>query len=197
MSKDQKEFFDKLAGIWDETRAQDDAKLSLLIDMSGLNAGDRVLDIGCGTGVLLPFLKLVVGDCGSITELDFSANMIARSKAKHRDITGINYAVANILEYQPDILFTKVLCLNFYPHVQDKNLFLRRMQHILEDKGELIIMHDMSRADVNAIHGQSTVVTEDRLPPAADVAKLLVENGFTVEKTQDTDDLYFIRGRKA
>lgn len=197
MNNNQKDFFDRLAGNWDESRAHDDAKLSRLIEMAGIHAQDRVLDIGCGTGVLLPFLKAVVGENGSITELDFSANMIARAKMKHGDTAGVTYVVADILEYEPGVLFTKVVCLNFYPHVQDKNLFIKRMNRLLDDQGALIIMHDMSRAAVNAIHGQSAVVTEDRLPPVEDIAKLLAENGFVVDKTMDTADLYFIRGRKA
>jgi ubiquinone/menaquinone biosynthesis C-methylase UbiE len=193
----QRIFFDRLAETWDAYRGRDDQKLSRLIEMAGLRAGDRVLDIGCGTGVLIPFLKAAVGAEGSVVGLDFSANMIAQAQKKHGPVSGVSYAVADILEYRPDVLFTHITCLNFYPHIQDKRLFFNRMNTLLEGQGALTVMHDMSRAAVNAIHGQSRVVTEDRLPPAADVAGLFVQNGFTVEAALDTNDFYFIQGRKA
>lgn len=196
MNCTQRDFFDRLAGKWDESRGQDDKKLGRLIEMAGIHTGDRILDIGCGTGVLLPFLKEAVGEEGSVTGLDFSANMIARAQEKHRRITGISYVVADILEYKPAVPFTRITCLNFYPHVQDKKSFLCRMKSFLAKQGALIIMHDMSRAAVNAIHGQSSVVTEDRLPPVDELAELLAETGFVVETTADTEELYFIRGRK-
>lgn len=193
----QKIFFDRLAQDWDGFRQQDDKKLFKLVQLTGICTGDRVLDIGCGTGVFLPFLKEAVGEAGSITELDFSANMIARAKEKFSNITGVSYVVADILQYDTEKLFTKITCLNFYPHVQDKEQFFRRMGSLLEKQGTLSIMHDMSRAAVNAIHKQSEVVTEDRLPPADDLAKLFTQNGFRVEVIHDTEELYFVRGKKA
>lgn len=193
----QKDFFDRLAQDWDGFREQDDKKLLRLVRLTGIRTRDRVLDIGCGTGVFLPFLREAVGEAGSVTALDFSANMIARAKEKYSYITGVSYVVADVLEYDPKRAFTQITCLNFYPHVKDKAQFFSRMGSFLNKQGTLNIMHDISRAAVNAIHGQSKVVTEDRLPPVNELAKLFTRNGFVVEVTLDTEELYFIRGRKA
>ncbi|MCE5284606.1 MAG: methyltransferase domain-containing protein [Pelosinus sp.] len=192
----QEKFFDQLAGVWDESRNKDDKKLSQLIEMVGIQLGDQVLDIGCGTGVLVPFLKKAVGDGGGITELDFSSNMIAQAKEKHKHISRISYVVADILKYNPHRTFNRITCLNFYPHVQDKDMFFLRMNALLEQQGSLVVMHDISRATVNNIHGQSAVVTEDRLPPIDDLGKLFVKAGFVVEVALDTEEFYFMRGRK-
>jgi ubiquinone/menaquinone biosynthesis C-methylase UbiE len=47
----------------------------------GLNPGDRVLEIGCGTGRNLPYLREAVGPEGRIYGVDLSAGMLAKARA--------------------------------------------------------------------------------------------------------------------
>jgi demethylmenaquinone methyltransferase/2-methoxy-6-polyprenyl-1,4-benzoquinol methylase len=46
----------------------------------GLEPGDRVLEIGCGTGRNFPHLREAVGPSGRIYGVDLSAGMLARTK---------------------------------------------------------------------------------------------------------------------
>lgn len=51
----------------------------------GLRAGDRVLEIGCGTGRNLPHLRAAVGDRGRVYGVDISSGMLAKARAlRHR-----------------------------------------------------------------------------------------------------------------
>jgi ubiquinone/menaquinone biosynthesis C-methylase UbiE len=45
----------------------------------GLNAGDRVLEIGCGTGRNFPYLRRQVGATGTVYGVDLSAGMLRRA----------------------------------------------------------------------------------------------------------------------
>ena len=45
-----------------------------------LAPGDRVLEIGCGTGRNFPYLRMAVGPCGMIYGVDLSAGMLARAR---------------------------------------------------------------------------------------------------------------------
>ena len=162
--------------------------------MIGINEGDTILDVGSGTGILLPFLKQASGENGHITAIDFAARMIALSSAKHQYLSGITYIVGDILELELQQTFQKIICFNFFPHINDKPAFLNKMKVLLKPYGSLVIMHDISRRMVNGIHASSDTVTNDRLPECEKVSEMLLELGYSVHLAQENDEYYFIKG---
>jgi hypothetical protein len=81
--KNHKEFFDKYAETWDEITFHDPKKLIRILSVLDLKLGQKVLDVGSGTGVMIPYLFNYVKESGSIVAIDFSENMIMISKRKH------------------------------------------------------------------------------------------------------------------
>lgn len=49
-----------------------------------LRGGETVLDVGCGTGSHLEFLRAAVGDGGRVIGIDYSPRMLARARAEVR-----------------------------------------------------------------------------------------------------------------
>lgn len=193
----EREFFDKIASCWDSTRAVDSPKITELVKMIGLEPGFSVLDAGSGTGVLLPFIKEVVGVTGKITAVDFSANMLAKAEAKYASLGGISFAVADIMEFIPENgIVDAVVCFNFFPHIKDKQSFMTHIRRYLSKGGLLVIMHDISRQQVNAIHEDSESVKNDRLAPGETVSGWLTTTGYQVTQIIDADDRYFIKAVK-
>lgn len=48
------EFFDRCAPSWDAELIRSDRKINIILDNAGVGEGSRVLDVACGTGVLIP-----------------------------------------------------------------------------------------------------------------------------------------------
>ncbi|MCB4791453.1 MAG: class I SAM-dependent methyltransferase [Elusimicrobia bacterium] len=83
----RKAFFDMHAEKWDTFIKGDLVKRikNDIIPLFKIKKGDVILDVGCGTGILLPFLKTKAGKPGEITALDYSRKMIDKTKEKYGD----------------------------------------------------------------------------------------------------------------
>lgn len=58
------------------------------IDALRLDRGDRVLVLGCGTGLDLPLIAAAVGETGTVVAVDDSAVMLRRTARRSRDVLG-------------------------------------------------------------------------------------------------------------
>src|SRR4051794_7879303 len=70
--------YEQLMGRWSRRLAP------LLIGFGGLSAGDRVLDVGCGTGSLA-FAAGQTVDLGSVTGIDLTPGFIEFARARSSD----------------------------------------------------------------------------------------------------------------
>ncbi|MGH3499391.1 MAG: class I SAM-dependent methyltransferase, partial [Nocardioidaceae bacterium] len=66
----------------------------------GLKAGDRVLDMGCGTGLSFPLLSAAVGEPGQVVGVDASPQMVERADARVRrgGLSNVSLLVADAAE---------------------------------------------------------------------------------------------------
>ena len=102
-------------------------------------AGDRVLDIACGTGIVARLAAPLVGAQGSVTGVDLNANMIEvarRKSAEAGTVVDWRQGEAGTLPCD-DANFDLVLCqqgLQFFPN---RPAALREMHRVLVDGGRL------------------------------------------------------------
>lgn len=191
-------FFENYAATWDTVRGENPPLLTRLVLFAGLARGARVLDVGCGTGTLAPYLLRAVGEEGQVEELDYSHQMLLQAKKKLNGYKNVAYTEKNILKYRmADATYDAVVCLNFYPHItSSKETFVRKMAAALKPDGALIIMHDLPRMHVNHWNEHQPDFDAGALPPVDIMTTLLITAGLTVTIAMDTDEFYFIKAVK-
>jgi ubiquinone/menaquinone biosynthesis C-methylase UbiE len=71
----------------------------MTINLAGIKPGDRVLDVGCGTGRLALLMKEIVGEEGHVAGIDLAPKMVARAQrqAEKRGLE-MDFQVASIAD---------------------------------------------------------------------------------------------------
>lgn len=194
----QREFFDRHAHRWDNEQPQDlGPRLKRVVLESRARLGDTVLDVGTGTGVLIPYLLEAVGPQGWILAIDISAEMLTVAQAKSFP--------PNVTLKQADIhntgllsnTFDCVICNAAFPHFENKELALSEMIRLLCPGRWLVISHPIGREAVNNLHRSvGEVVTHDRVPSAKHMKEMLENAGLLEVHVTDESDYYSAVGRK-
>jgi ubiquinone/menaquinone biosynthesis C-methylase UbiE len=192
------EYFDQLAPTWDKELTAERLKcLGKIIKELNIKPGDHVLDIGSGTGVLLPFLIAEVDDEGKILALDFSAEMLVQAQAKSFPPI-VGFAQADVLAIPlADNSVHLATCNSAFPHFSDKAKALKEIARVLRNNGRLVICHTMSRETLNRLHQSiGGAVANDLLPDEFELGWLIKQAGLTITHFQDTPERYLVIAEK-
>ena len=196
----RKEFFNWAAETWDERFSSPSLAsfLEKFVSQFGLKAGQTVLDVGTGTGVLVPYLVKEVGASGSVTAIDFSENMVQKCKTKYGHLENVTVEVKNIEEDDfPPESFDAVVCFGVFPHLENKKKVLKNINCMLKPAGTLVIAHALSSEEIRAHHkNASSVVCRDVLPEVAEMKPLLENAGFLGISIKDEPGCYLCIARK-
>ena len=164
-----------------------------------LSVGDRVLEIGCGTGRLLPLFSRAVSGEGRVVGADFSPEMLKRAKNRFQAAGAevlLCLAEARRLPF-PNDSFSTLFIINTFPHLRPFRESLTECRRVLSLHGYLHIIHFAGRDHINAIHrGHGGAIGRDLLPPARDLARILTALDFCVETFQDEPTHYWIKAQK-
>lgn len=194
---DRKNFFNKEAQKWEKEHQheKEQSKLRKLFPYFPVGKGDRVLDAGCGTGRLIPYLKKSAGPTGQIVEMDFAKKMLDIAHEKYSDSK--IYFVQSDAQHIPftENSFDVVICFALLAHIPNKQKALKEFKRILKPDGPLVIAHNMSREELNTFHKKvKGPVTQDLLPEQKEMEELFIKAGFQNFFIKDKPSLYIARG---
>jgi demethylmenaquinone methyltransferase/2-methoxy-6-polyprenyl-1,4-benzoquinol methylase len=181
-------FFDGLADSWDCRAVHPPERISFILDAIGLVPGSSVLDVGCGTGVLEPYLAPALGSEGRILAIDLSRKMLAQAREK-RGFPTVEYRAVSFWALVPEAAFDLVVVYSAFPHFMDRKAFFDKAASVLAPGGRLAIAHIESRASINAMHCARSVPALD-LPPVGELAALAL--AAALEPIKSRDDEYYL-----
>lgn len=173
--------------VSEETRV----RLPSLISELNIKTGETILDIGSGTGILLPLLHKITKGRSKIVSLDIAEEMLkqARDNGHHSNIEYVHADVA-AMPLSSDT-FDLVICYSCFPHFSDKIKALAEIARVLRKGGRLAICHTASRREINELHHSiGGVVKHDTIPDKAAIVALLEASGLKPMEILDEKHRY-------
>ncbi|HOX28564.1 MAG TPA: methyltransferase domain-containing protein [bacterium] len=184
---------DQSTGRYDK-HAKDFERLFSKID---LKPGDRVLDVGCGAGVLVPLILERITAAGCLFELDYSEKMIEVNKRNHPE-GNIQFITADVVDAPlPPESCDAVICFSCFPHFHDKKRALEVLVKVLKKNGVFAMSHFSSSKGINEHHGNCRAVMHDMLPDEDAMLAMLKATGLKVKDFVDEPGFYLINTVKA
>ena len=188
MTNPIKEFFESIADNWDN-KNDDRNIIEELFKLIDLKENEDVLDLGCGKGIITPYIyqythKLVMG-------IDLSEKRIEGAKKNNPDSNKYNYICGDFFDYEFNQKFDKIIIFNAFPHFLDKEALARKANEILKPKGSLIIMHNLGKERLNNHHNEKAPTISCGLRTPIEEANDL-KNYFKLIKSIDEADRYLM-----
>ena len=184
-----KEFFNRLAPSWDERCVFNKANIQRILTLAQVGEGDRVIDVGCGTGVMIePLLACGVSE---IYAVDLAEGMIAKAREKFCS-KAVSFEAVDFLDNDKRG-YDCVIVHNAYPHFLDKPALVDAIHRSLRIGGRFVIAHSDSRAKINGCHHKLDSSISSYLQ-AATVEARNFQAQFDVDIIIDDADIYMISG---
>lgn len=185
------EFFDRCAPSWDAELIRSDRKINIILDNAGVREGSRVLDVACGTGVLIPDYIRRGAD---VTGIDISPEMIKLAERKYAG-TGVRFICGDIETADVGQGFDAIVVYNAFPHFPDPERLITHLSWLLAEGGVLTVAHGMSREKIDAHHHGSASKVSMGLMPAEQLAGIFGRH-LDVTAVISDEDMYQVAGKR-
>ena len=186
------EFFDQIAATWDDDQIRDMDKINAILDYARVGNGVDVLDVACGTGVLIP--DYLDRNVNKVTAVDISSEMIRIAKSKFDD-KRVAFFCSDIEEFRLPDLYDTCMVYNAFPHFVNPASLIKCLADKLRMGGRLTIAHSMSRKQLDSHHSGAAKKVSMGLMHEDDLEKLF-EGFFEVDVKVSNDQMYVVSGVK-
>lgn len=189
----QVEFFNNISKEWDNIIEVNEQKINTLLSKVKINDKSDILDIGTGTGVLIPFLKRL-NPSGYIKGVDISKGMLDVAREKFENVENVYFELLDVEKDGIYETYDSIVLYSMFPHLKNKtNTIKKLVEKNLKINGQLIIAHSNSREFLNNMHKEKDeCVSEDRLIDVKKQKSLFEDIGLKVVDAFENDEIYYL-----
>ena len=186
------QYFDERADEWEASGSCERNRVQgAVLSLACVQEGDRVLDLGCGTGVMIPlYLEAKVA---SATGVDLSTRMVAYAREKFQGVDAVDFIAADALDLDEKHPYDAVVIYNAYPHFMDKPALVEKVYRLLKPGKRLVVAHGKGKDDINRHHQAVAAGVSSGLRAASEESELW-RTRFDIEALVDTPEFYAFSG---
>lgn len=186
-------FFDAHASAWDAEMIRSDRKIRIILDNAGVQEGSKVLDVACGTGVLMP--DYLQRNVASVTGIDISPEMIRIARSKFPQ-DHVRLICGDVETEDVGSEFDAIVIYNAFPHFPNPERLIAGLSQKLKTGGVLTVAHGMSREKIDAHHHGSASKVSNGLMEAEALAAIFSQT-LKVVNIISNEDMYQVVGKKS
>jgi SAM-dependent methyltransferase len=188
----QRELFDRIVHVFEPPLPEGvPERLGKIVAAAGIGIGDFVLDVGTGTGILIPLIQ--VYEPGRIYACDLSHKMLHQL---NKNYSGVQTIAADVSDLTlPDESIDVVFMNACYPNIADKAGAFTNTSRMMKPAGRLVISHPLGKAFIDTLRKNSPFPLDD-FPAIAEADSLLAPFGFDIRTIVDEPELYLLLAAK-
>ena len=164
------------------------------IRLMDLRPGDRVLDLGCGSGWATRLLARLVTDgpegFGQVVGVDVSDEMIRQARAASKDFENILYAWGSAQQIPwEENFFDKMLSVESFYYYPDQERALAELFRVMAPRGRMFILINLYKDNPYSLQWVDKLKVPVHVRSEAEYIDLLTKHGFeNVEARRIPDD---------
>ena len=188
----QRRFFDSVVDIFEKPLPKEvERRLSYIVSLAKIKSSSVVLDVGTGTGALIPhILKCRPKE---IIACDLSEKMLEKLKEKYPEVKTHQAHVKDLPlpDASIDIAFFNAV----WPNIGDKPSTLKNLYRMFGQGGKIVISHPEGRLFVSKLKA-SVPFPLNHLPDFYEIDAFFKKFSFVIKKYIDKEKLYFVLAEK-
>lgn len=188
LNRIQRDFFSGLIHVFDPPLPDGvPARLEKIVDVAAIQKGNVVLDVGAGTGVLVPLIDRYKPK--TIYASDLSRAMLEHLGRRYPFVRTIVGDIRDVL--LPDGSIDVVFMNACYPNIVDKNTTLGNIARMMKPGGRMVVSHPMGKSFIDGLKKRSPFPLDD-FPDRPEAEKQFRLQGFDIAEFIDETDLYIL-----